>query len=184
MPRFEIKSIRSWSDSRRERAEGRGNGSADRHAETGELRGLLEAYDHRFEETAIRERDDAERTARFREDARQLLDAVIVPALDALGTEITEHGHGWNVESRIDILGQPAVGSSFLPREIGRSGRAASELSFRFQLPDRLTITAVASDGRQPRELAPKSYEMSKVTPEIVRGEIVRFVRGVLDETD
>lgn len=131
-----------------------------------------------------REQDDLERRARFREEAGRLLDSVIAPSLIGLGEEITEHGHSWNVESRVDIMGQPAVGCSFSPRDPGRSGRTTSELSFRFHLPDRLTVTAAASDGEQLRELPPRSYEIGKVTEPVVREEIVRFVKQVLAEID
>ena len=184
LPPFEIRAIRSWKEDRRSRVDATGRTpTAEASAETRELREILVEFDRRLEESATRRQDERDQRARFREEAARLIDSIIAPTLAELGEEITGHGHSWNVESRVDIMGQPAIGCSFSPRAPGGSGRGTSELSFRFQLPDRLTITAASSDAEKLRELPPRSYEMAKVTPTVVREEIVRFLGRALAAT-
>lgn len=178
--RFEIDAIRSWTRGRRERgvraSERPTNGSG-----TGELASVLEAYDLRYETAAAAERTDAEKHEEFRLEAARLLDTVIAPALHHLGEEISEHGHEWKVESRVDILGQPALACAFSPRETRESGQGSSDLSFRFLFPDRLTVAGAAQDGSELQELPPRSYEISALDADLVRKEVVRFVARVLD---
>jgi hypothetical protein len=177
--RFEIDAIRSWTRARRDKAvppsPHHTNGSA-----TGELAAILEAYDRRFESVAAAERTDAERHEEFRLEAARLMDSVISPTLHRVGEEITQHGHGWKVESRVDILGQPALACAFSTRETRASTHGPSELSFRFMFPDRLTVAGSAHDGSELQELPPRSYEITNLDGDLVRKEVVRFVAGVL----
>lgn len=180
--RFEIKAIRSWTKKRLARdaaaAAPAVNGSPSGRDQ---LSAVLEAYDERFEDRAAARRTDAELHEEFRVEAARLLDTVITPALREIGREISEHGHQWKVEARVDILGQPAVACAFSPRETLESGRGASELSFRFHFPDRLAVSGAAHDGSELQELPPRSYEVESLDTSLVRKEVTRFVSTILE---
>ena len=177
--RFEIDAIRSWTRARRGK-DGHASRPITNGSATGELGAILEAYDRRFESAAAAERTDAERHEEFRLEAARLMDTIIAPTLHRVGEEITQHGHGWNVESRVDILGQPALACTFSPRETRESGHGPSELSFRFLFPDRLTVAGAAHDGSEIQELPPRSYEIKNLDGDLVRREVIRFVSSVL----
>ncbi|MDH3732171.1 MAG: hypothetical protein OEU54_01510 [Gemmatimonadota bacterium] len=180
-PRFEMKAIRSWTLGRRDRAatsESSIHGDADEGAV--DLSTVLEAYDRRFESAAAEERTEAERHEQFRAEASRLLETVIGPTLVELGTEVRDHGHGWSVESRVDILGQPALACAFSPRDSAENGIQPNELSFRFASPDRMMVAGAAQDGSELQELPPRSYHIADVTVSTVAEEVTRFITRVL----
>ena len=177
--RFGIEAIRSWTRARLNRGT-KASPTTTNGAATGQLGSILEEYDRRFESTAAAERTVAEQQEEFRLEAARLLDTVISPGLHQIGQEITEHGHEWKVESRVDILNQPALACAFSPREARESGHGASELSFRFLYPSRLTVSGAAHDGSELQELPPRSYDIENLDAELVRKEVTRFVEGVL----
>ncbi|MFV1986014.1 MAG: hypothetical protein ACC682_01930 [Gemmatimonadota bacterium] len=182
--RFEMKAIRSWTRARRRSRvtapAQSGNGFASRDADG--LSAVLDAYDRQFESAAAAERSDAERREQFRLDASSLLDTVIAPALHDLGHEIIDHGHGWDVESRVDILGQPALACTFWPRETKDNGGGSSVLSFRFQFPDRLTVAGSTENAGELQELPSRSYEIENLDPGLVRNEVIRFVSRIIGD--
>lgn len=181
-PSFEIKGIRSWTRARLKGRTGadasRGNGAGA--GEDAELASLLEAYDERFENAAAAKRTDAERHEEFEREADRLLETVITPALRSVGRQLADHGHRWDVESRVDILGQPAVACAFWPRETRRVGQIPSELSFRFLFPDRLTVTGAALGGGELEELPPRSHQIAALDEALVVSEATRFVSVIL----
>ena len=184
-PTFEIKSIRSWTRSRltgRTQADSsRRNGPAS--GADAELASVLEAYDERFESAAAAKRTDAERHEEFEREADRLLETVIAPALESVGRQLADHGHDWDVESRVDILGQPAIACAFWPRETPRAGQIPSELSFRFLYPDRLTVTGAAMGGRELDELPPRSHQIEVLDEALVVKEATRFVSVILSRS-
>ena len=181
-PRFEIKAIRSWSrgrdDAKRPR---RASGSGSASTAEADLSAVLEAYDRRFESAVAEQRTEQERRAEFRNEASGLLETLIVPTLRDVGSRVSDHGHDWKVESRIDILAQPAVACTFSPREKRGNSRHENELSFRFVFPDRMMVAAAGHDGSEIAGLPPRSYSVDQITAELVTAEATRFVRRVLE---
>lgn len=176
--KFEMKAIRPWIRGKNGRKDGsRKAGSRQNGGEgSAELSAVLEAYDRRFESAVAEERTEAERKEHFRAEASRLLETVIAPALESLGGRIAEHGHDWEIESRVDIQGQPALACAFSPRNTDTNGEAANELTFRFTFPDRLVVAGSARDAGELVELLPRSYQVSDVTTEVVAEEVTRFV--------
>lgn len=189
--RFGSGAVRSWKGSRAAlNGSGAGNRDPNRVAivareTTGAgaaITAILDTYDRKAQaETRQRAALEEERAA-FRHAAEQLLETVIEPTLHAIGEEVLARGHVWTVEERIDIQAQPAVAYLFRPNRPGVSGGPASELTFRCLFPDRVSTTAVIHAGKGPEEIPARSHLSSSVSPELVRGEVARFIRRALGE--
>lgn len=181
--RFEIPGIRSWRAARRG-GQGRQGGPNGMSTGAGDadLTAVLDRWDRRLAKEEQQQRAAEDRKETFREEAERRLRSVIAPALERVGREIGARGHGWAMEERIDIQGQPAIACSFRPASANRTRRPASELCFRFQFPDRLAVTgAVASEGRL-EDLPSRSYSVAELDADLVKREITRLIGAALGD--
>ena len=183
-PRFQVRAIRPWSRIRRNH-KARTSGSIGSVPESSGnmpcLEEILSAYDHRVAAETVEREGHTERQERFQRGAAQILDAVIAPALEGIGEEIVAHGHRWDIEPRVDILGQPALACTFAPKI--STSQEGNELSFRFHFPDRLSITPATKGASELRDLPARSYQLADLSPELIQSEVTRFVSRVLAES-
>lgn len=175
---FEVRAIRPWTRGGRNRRSGDPSKAAAPEAEN--LAAVLREYDSRVESRAMEARNEEEQRARFRVQAATLRDTVLVPTLQALGRQIREHGHRWEIETPVDILGQPTLVCTFHPRDTGGNAQSGSEIGFRFQYPDRLLVSGSTPEGGEIRGLPPRSYEIDAVDTAMVEEEVTRFVGRLL----
>lgn len=139
---------------------------------------ILDRYEERLDLETRNAAAEREARDAFRLEADLLLDQVVRPTLEAIGAEVLGRGHDWTVEERVDIQAQPALACLFRPA--GASG-AASELTFRCLFPDRVSATAVVNRGTVSQESPARSHLRSSMSSELVRKEVARFIRQVLD---
>ncbi len=181
--RFEIRGIRSWRNARGERNGDRHNGTngATRGTMDRDLTAVLDRWDRLLSREQESQRSAADQKERFREDARQRLRVVIAPALERIGREVADRGHGWTVEERIDIQAQPAIACSFRPASANGKTRAASELCFRIQFPDRLAVTGAVATPSGLDDLPARSYAVTGLDDGLVRTEVTRLITAALE---
>ena len=175
--RFEISGIRTWGRGRRPTAVA-GKPATSKRSNGGgpELSEILDTYDERVRARSEKAAGDVERQERFREESRRLIDSIIAPTLKSLGRDIGDRGHKWAVEERIDIQAQPAIACTFTPKHGNGVEACVHELSFRFQFPDRLSVTGAIPSRKDVRDLPARSYLTSVVDDGVVRREATRFV--------
>ncbi len=183
--RFGFDAGRRWrggsSTATEEAAGANGAGGGSRDAAGAAITEILDTYDRKADEDAVHREALEEERGQFRERAEKLLDDIIEPTLDAIGQEVLARGHHWTVEERIDIQAQPAVSCLFRARPMGVQGGPASELTFRCLFPDRVATTAVVHRSRGPTELPARSHLTAGISAELVRNEVARFIKQVLD---
>ncbi|MCG8468270.1 MAG: hypothetical protein MJB57_08680 [Gemmatimonadetes bacterium] len=163
--------------------ETRGNGAAgdDTPGAGTAITEVLDTYDRKADVEALERAALDEERSRFRERAEMLLDDIIGPTLEAIGQEVIARGHHWTIEERIDIQSQPAISCLFRTRPTDARGGPASELTFRCLFPDRVSTTAVIHRGGAPMEMPARSHLSSGVNAEMIRDEVARFMKLVLD---
>lgn len=157
-----------------------GVGGGARNTASSAITEILDTYDRKADEDAVRMGTLEEERAEFRARAEKLLDEIIEPTLEAIGQEILARGHHWTVEERIDIQAQPAVSCLFRGRPTGAEGGPASELTFRCLFPDRVSSTMLVHRSPVAVELPARSHLTSSVNAELVRNEVARFIKQVL----